>query len=202
MQDMRSRVTPILAQTERVVTALADLTERLADPKGNLQLVLSDVSKLTARIERGQGSVGRLLASDATAREIESLLGNANSTMQKVEPILDDLRTTATQIASLSTAINAQSKDLPQAGEKINSILFSLEQIMGDLSKTSPQLPQITRDVSTATASVPVLLGATQQTLTELDALLRQLRGHWLLGGGGVDPQPAQPRLPPREVRP
>lgn len=202
LQDVRSRVIPILAQTERAVTTLANLTERLADPKGDLQVVLSDVSKLTTRIERGQGSVGRLLASDATAREIEALLGNANTTIQALGPILDELRITATQVASLSTSINAQSKDLPQAGEKINSILISLEQIMGDLSKTSPQLPGITRDVSTATASVPVLLGATQQTLTELDALLRQLRGHWLLGGGRAEPHPAEPRLAPREVRP
>ena len=43
---------------------------------------------------------------------------------------------------------------------------------------------------------VPVLIGATQQTLSELEALLRQLRGHWLLGGGGADQQPPQARLP------
>lgn len=201
LQDLRSRVMPILAQTERAVTALASLTERLADPKGDLQAVLGDAGKLTARIERGEGSVGRLLASDATAREIEALLGNANATMRALGPILDELRVTATQIAALSTAINAQSKEMPQAGEKLNAILVSLEQIMGDLSKTSPQLPQITRDVGTTTASVPVLLGATQQTLTELEALLRQLRGHWLLGGGAGE-QPQERRLPPREVRP
>jgi phospholipid/cholesterol/gamma-HCH transport system substrate-binding protein len=202
LQDLRSRVVPILAQTERAVTALAALSERLADPNGNFQVVLGDVSKLTTRIERGQGSVGRLLASDATARETEALLANANTALQTLGPILDELRTTATQVASLSAAINAQSREMPQAGARINAILVSLEQIMGDLSKTSPQLPQITRDVGTTTASVPVLLGATQQTLTELEALLRQLRSHWLLGGGGAEPQPAGARLPPREVRP
>ncbi|MCC7080311.1 MAG: hypothetical protein IT530_06550 [Burkholderiales bacterium] len=84
----------------------------------------------------------------------------------------------------------------------MNAILGSLEQVMSDLGRSSPELPKITRDVSTATASVPVLLGATQQTLAELEALLRQLRGHWLLGGDEADPQPAQPRLAPREVRP
>jgi hypothetical protein len=73
---------------------------------------------------------------------------------------------------------------------------------MRDLARSSPNFPQVTRDVGTATASVPVLLGATQQTLTELDALLRQLRGHWLLGGDGAATQPAGARRPPREVRP
>lgn len=202
LQDVREKVIPILAQTERAVTALASLTERLADPKGDLQAVLSDAGKLTARIERGEGSVGRLLANDAAAREIEALLGSASTTLQALGPILDELRTTAAQIAAISTTINAQSKDMPQAGEKLNAILVSLEQIMRDLSRTSPQLPEITRDVGTATASVPVLLGATQQTLAELEALLRQLRGHWLLGGSGAEAQPQERRLPPREVRP
>ncbi|MGH8666279.1 MAG: MlaD family protein, partial [Burkholderiales bacterium] len=136
MQDLRSRVMPILAQTERAVTALADLTERLADPKGDLQVTLGAVGTLTARIERGEGSLGRVLANDAMARELEALLGNANATMQALGPILDELRTTATQVASLTTSINAQSKDLPHVGEQLNSILVSLEQIMGDISKT------------------------------------------------------------------
>jgi phospholipid/cholesterol/gamma-HCH transport system substrate-binding protein len=202
MQELRGRVMPILAQTERAVTALAELTERLADPKGNLQLALKSAGTLSARIERGEGSLGRMLASDTAARELEALLGNANSTLQALGPILDDLRATSAQVASLSAAINAQSKDLPHAGENINSILESLERIMGDLRKSSPQLPQITRDVGTTTASVPVLLGTIQQTLTELDALLRKLRGHWLLGGGGAEMPPGQARLPPSEVRP
>jgi len=202
MQDMRSRVIPILTQTERVVTALADVTERLADPKGNFQVILSDVNALTKRLERGQGSLGRMLASDAAARELEALLGNGNKTMQALGPLLGDLQSAATQIASLSASLNAQSGDLPQIKDKVNTILASLEQIAGDVSKATPQLPEISREVTATTASIPALIGATQQTLTELDALLRQLRGHWLLGGGGGALPAADTRLPPREVRP
>jgi phospholipid/cholesterol/gamma-HCH transport system substrate-binding protein len=202
MADVRNRVMPILAQTERAITALASLTERLADPQGSLQVMLRDVSALTARLERGQGSLGRMLADDAAARDLEALLSNANDTVTALRPILDDIRATARQTALLSETINAQSKDLPQINAKVNAILASLERIMGDLSRTSPELPKITRDVSATTASAPVLIGTLQQTLTELELLLRQLRGHWLLGGGGGDQPPAATRLPPREVRP
>jgi phospholipid/cholesterol/gamma-HCH transport system substrate-binding protein len=201
MEDVRSRVIPILTQTERAITALADLTESLANPEGNLQVMLGDVSALTTRIEQGEGSLGHLLADDATAREIEALLGNANSTVAAFGPILEEIQTIAQEAAALSGAINAQSKDLPQINAKINSILSSLDGVMRDLRKTSPELPKITRDVSAATASVPVLMGMTQQTLAELETLLRQLRSSWLLGGGGAPPS-SDARLPPREVRP
>jgi len=80
-------------------------------------------------------------------------------------------------------------------------VLASLDLIMRDLRETSPQLPQITRDIGASTASIPVLLGMTQQTLSELEALLHQLRNSWLLGGGGAT-TPGGGRLPPQEVRP
>jgi phospholipid/cholesterol/gamma-HCH transport system substrate-binding protein len=201
MEDVRSRVIPILEQAERAITALASLTESLADPQGSLQTTLGDVSSLTARIEKGEGSLGRLLTDDASTREFEALLSNANATIAGLAPIIDEIQSTAKQIASMSRSINAQSKDLPQINAKITSILTSLDGVMGDLRRTSPELPKITRDVSAATASVPVLMGMTQQTLAELESLLRQLRNSWLLGGGG-DPPRGDTRLPPREVRP
>ena len=71
------------------------------------------------------------------------------------------------------------------------------DQIMRDLRETSPQLPQITRDIGASTASIPVLLGMTQQTLAELEALLHQLRNSWLLYGGGAT-TPGGGRLPPK----
>jgi len=167
LEDVRSRVMPILEQTDRAISALADLTESLADPEGSLQMMLGDVSALTTRIESGEGTLGQLLTNDAMAREFETLLGNAN-----------------------------------EAASAFGPILASLDGVMRDLRKTSPELPKITRDVSAVTASVPVLMGMTQQTLAELESLLRQLRSSWLLGGGGSGPEAGTGRLPPREVRP
>lgn len=201
LEEIRSRVIPILDQTERAMTALADISERFAAPDGSLQTTLGDVSRLTSRIERGEGSLGRLLTDDATAREFELLLANANTTVAGLPPILAELQTTAAEAASLSRAINARSEDLPAMNARIASILDSLDSVMRDLSRTSPELPGITRDVAAASAGVPVLLGMTQQTLAELETLLRQLRGSWLLGGGAA-PVPGNSRLPPREVRP
>jgi len=61
MEDVRSRVMPILEQTERTITPLADLAEDLADPDGSLQGMLADIRSLTKRIDSGEGSVGQLL---------------------------------------------------------------------------------------------------------------------------------------------
>ncbi|WP_078119243.1 MlaD family protein [Thiosocius teredinicola] len=201
MEDVRSRVIPILEQTERTMTALADLTERLADPEGDLQGVLADINAVTGRIERGEGTLGSLLSDEGTAKELEALLLSANKAVDQLGPILEELQKTAQQVTSLSRSINAQSKDLPEISASVKSVMASLDVVMADLKKTSPELPKITRDISASTANIPVLLGMTQQTLSELEGLLRQLRNSWLIGGSGAPP-PEGGRLPPSEVRP
>jgi phospholipid/cholesterol/gamma-HCH transport system substrate-binding protein len=201
LEDIRARVMPILEQTERAMTALADLSESLAAPDGHIQTTLNDVSALTGRIERGEGSLGRLLSNDKTAREFENLLGNANQTVAGFEPVLSELQATMQQVTGITAAINAQSDDLPEINERIVSILASVDQLMHDLQATSPQLPKITRDISATTASVPVVMGMVQQTLAELETLLRQLRSSWLLGGG-AELAPGGGRLPAQDIRP
>jgi phospholipid/cholesterol/gamma-HCH transport system substrate-binding protein len=201
LEDVRSRVMPILDQAARAITALADLTEKLAAPDGSLQVILGDISTLTTRMQEGEGSLGRLLANDKAVREFEALLGNTNETVSNLRPILEELQTAAEKLTALSGTINAQSQALPEISAKVNSVLDSLDHVMRDLRATSPQLPEITRDLGTTAASVPVMMGMTQQTLAELETLLRQLRGHWLFGGSGTAP-PDGNRLSPREVRP
>ncbi len=201
LEDVRSRVIPILEQTERTMTALGDITERFASPEGDFQMMLADLNTMTGRIERGEGAMGRLLSDERTAAELEEFVKGANAAVARLGPILEELQAAASQVSLLSSAINARSKDFPEISDSVKSVLASLDAVMVDLRKTSPQLPAITRDISETTANIPVLLGMTQQTLAELEALLRQLRNSWLLGGAGAPPATGG-RLPPREIRP
>ena len=202
LEDIRARVMPILAQTERTMTALADLTENLAAPEGPMQQTLSDVSLLTGRIERGDGSLGRLLRDDATAREFEDLLGNANRTFAGFEPVLAELQATMQQVTQITAAVSAQSGSLPDINDRLVSILDSVDKLMRDLQAATPQLPEITRNIGETSASVPVMMGMVQQTLAELEALLRQLRSNWLIGGGAGEAESSGGRLPAQDVQP
>ena len=82
------------------------------------------------------------------------------------------------------------------------STLVALEKVLGDLGKTTPQLPRIAQGVADSTESLPVLLIQTQQTMAELDKLLRQLRASWLLGGQGGGVPTGGSRISPLEVKP
>jgi len=203
IKDVRQQVFPVIAEAERATRALADLTTSLADPGGDMQMLLSDVSTLTGRIVQGEGTLGHLLADDTTAREVEVLLAGTNRSLTQIEPILEELRKTATEVTGLTSSFNAQTDQIPAMTVRIQSVLASVDSILVDLRETTPELPAVTRGIGEATANVPVLLGMTQQTLAELEALLRQLRSNWLLGGGGGQtPIEEGGRIPAKALNP
>ena len=77
---------------------------------------------------------------------------------------------------------------------RVDQTLANLERATRDVTRASGRLPQTLRNVEDGTATLPGVLLQTQQTTRELELLLAQLRGLWLLGGSG--PPPAEPTRP------
>ena len=68
VEDLRAKVLPIIDQTNRAVTALADLAEQLRAPDGKLNQLLASTDQIVGNIARGDGVVGRLLTDDRLVR--------------------------------------------------------------------------------------------------------------------------------------
>jgi phospholipid/cholesterol/gamma-HCH transport system substrate-binding protein len=202
LQDIRNRVFPLIGTVEVAVNDLAGLVQDLRDPGGNLQQLVAGLSAITGRMQRGEGALGRLLTEDRVVLELEGLLAEANNSVARLAPILDQLQVTVEEVSGLAAGFNAQSSELPKLTRSAQSVLSSLDQIMRDLRKTTPELPHITRNIGAAADSIPVLLVQTQQTMVELELLLKQLRQSWLFGGGGGSEAREGSRIPPELVRP
>jgi hypothetical protein len=73
---------------------------------------------------------------------------------------------------------------------------------MAEAERAMPEITGLVRETSSASVALPTLLTQTQRTMAELQQLLVQLQGVWLLGGGG-DGGGAEPtRLSPLQARP
>ena len=202
LAEIRDRAMPVIDDAASTIHALAALTEGLGDPDGNLQQTLANLNTVSGRLARGEGAVGRLLVEDALIRELETLVRGLNHTLGGMGPVLDELQVTVRNIAVMSEAISAQSQAIPEVSKRMGSVLDSVDAIMADLRRTTPQLPRITRNMADTTENLPVLLLQTQQTVSELELLIRQLRASWIVGGGaGQPPRPAA-RISPLEVTP
>jgi phospholipid/cholesterol/gamma-HCH transport system substrate-binding protein len=115
--------------------------------------------------------------------------------------LVSELQLAASNVKNLSQGMNARDGGVPGLLHRADATLATLQQSMRDLALATQRAPQIVHSVELGARDLPALLTQTQQTAHELDQLAIQLRGLWLLGGGGTPP-PQPTRLPTHEVRP
>ena len=196
----------IQAVTERDPTesigALIDQARQkifpILDDVGRSTKALSDIMEHT---QKGEGDVGRLLTDETMVRDVEAIVAKASGIVSDLGQLVSELQLAAGNVKNLSQGINARDGGVPGLLQRADVTLATLQQAMRDLALATQRAPQIVHSVELGARDLPGLLTQTQQTAHQLEELAIQLRGLWLLGGGGkASPQPT--RLPTHEVRP
>lgn len=161
---------------------------------------LGRVSRFAVRfvdgVERGEGSLGRLMADDQFARNAEAAAQELTTLLRGGAQLVQRFDGLAAQAERLM-AESGPNATLPALMRRLDQALANLQQATRDVSRATQRLPQTVRNVEESTGNVPGLLLQTQQTTRELELLLTQLRGMWLLGGSG--PPAPEPRRPAAE---
>jgi phospholipid/cholesterol/gamma-HCH transport system substrate-binding protein len=202
LEDLREKALPILTDTHRAIAAAAVILERLGDPKGDLEVALGNLTSLTTYIAEGKGNLGRLIREDRLSRDVEGTVSQLNQTLSSFSVIVTNLQTTSSEAAAMMEGFGAQSKKLPDLIDQTGATLRSLNKVMAEISRTMPAVTSMVRNSADASEALPTLLVQTQQTLSEVERILVQLRGSWLLGGGGNGSPERLQRLSPVEARP
>jgi phospholipid/cholesterol/gamma-HCH transport system substrate-binding protein len=180
IDQMRDKVFPVLDDIGRTTHALAGMVDNM---------------------RQGRGDIGRLLVDDTLVRQAEGVVASAQQDIVSIGSIVAQLEDAAHNITQLTKNVKLPQNSVLGLLKRIDSVLASLQAVMQQLGQASQHLPQIARNLEGSSASLPSLLTQTQQAVHDLDQLVVQLRGSWLLGGSG--PPPTVPfRLPPTEVRP
>jgi phospholipid/cholesterol/gamma-HCH transport system substrate-binding protein len=202
IDEMQAKIFPIIDDAQKAIQAFLTVAEELQDPDKGVQQLLANINSIAGRIERGEGTIGRLLTEDKLIRDLESLIAQLDTETKRMAPILDDLQTTIQNVSAFSTQFDDPSGDIPQIARSLKEALASAEAVMKDLSQTTPQLPEIVKNVGDTTDTVPMLVLQVQQVMVELERLIKQLQASWLLGGGSREDSKTAGRLSPLEVKP
>ncbi len=141
---------------------------------------VSTLGDLVAGLKAGHGSVGKLLTDDTLINQATATMATLRADIARLEPIL---------------------AKVPPLLDQSHAVLGNVRKVTGNAAQATPALPAIASNLKTTSANLPALTIQTQATLEQLDKLLAQLRGSWLLGGGGSN-KPESLRLPPQKVRP
>ena len=156
------------------------------------------IGQVAQRIELGQGSLGRLLTSDSFARTAEDAARDAASVVEAANRLIARIDAMAAEAERLLTESRGEGGSvIPGLVRRVEQLLNTLQSAARDVTATTARLPRTLRNIEDSTGTLPGLLLQTQQSVRELELLLTQLRGLWLLGGDG--PPPREPTRPSAE---
>ena len=180
IDEMRQRILPVLDDTKRTMDAIAAISDNM---------------------QKGQGTLGRLLSDDTLIRQAEQAAQTAQQQIASLSPLIARLDDTTKRADALMQLASSENQGIPQLLRRLDAMMANLQSATRDLARATPRLPDIAHNVAGGTGNLPALLTQTQVTLGELDRLLTQIRGLWLLGGNG-SPPPASSRLPAAQIQP
>jgi phospholipid/cholesterol/gamma-HCH transport system substrate-binding protein len=179
IDEARQKVFPILDNAARTTQSLAEIVER---------------------INRGKGSVGRLLVDQSLMQQTEAIVGSAQQSMSELNVLLAELQESAGNVKVLTQKLG-KPDGVPAVLAEANANLEALTKILGDVAGASQRMPAIAKNIEGSTANLPALLTQLQVTTQKLDQLVAQLQSSWLLGGAGAKPQEPQ-QFSPSQVLP
>jgi phospholipid/cholesterol/gamma-HCH transport system substrate-binding protein len=182
------------APTDTISTMIDEVRQKIFPVLDDAKRSMDSLVAITDGLKKGEGTIGRLLTDDTLARDAENHVAALGPTLAK----LDDA---AKQIDALAQLAAANKEGVPNLLRRVDALLANLQTTTQQVARAAPHLPEIARNMAGTSADLPALLTQTQVTVAELQRLLTQLRGMWLLGGGGRSP-PEAARLPASQIQP
>ncbi len=192
-EEVRVAVLDVLNLSRVFLEEYTALANELRHPDATVQALLARIDRIAARLEAGEGTVGRLLT-DSTladravgiADRAAEIAGSSERTLAEVEALLKDAR-----------RIMAGLPDMAQLTETLKVV----QAILLDLKETTAHLPAMTEWAAQEIQDAPGLVLQIRQQLLEVEELVESVKKHWLIRGYVESTEPAN-RIPPAEVTP
>lgn len=149
IEEVRGAVLPVLDKWSVGLDTWTTLGEKLSDgadawtrlganlgeSRQRLDQLIARLDSITAGVEQGKGTAGRLLTNPALADDLQTLLDKSNVSMDQIQGILQDLKLTVSYLSSVSEALAAEAKDLPGVVLQTQQTLYELERLIEGIQR-------------------------------------------------------------------
>ncbi|RUT26995.1 MCE family protein [Asaia sp. W19] len=158
---------------DMITKTIGDIRAGMMPALHNADKIMADLAAVTTAIRSGKGSIGGIVMDDKLLNQADAVLKTLQDSIERLKPIEG-------QISGVL--------------KQTQGTMENLRQSSGDVRKATPKLKDTMTHLDEASAQLPALLTQAQATTNSLKRLTDQLRGLWILGGGGS-------KAPPRRLR-
>jgi phospholipid/cholesterol/gamma-HCH transport system substrate-binding protein len=178
----------------REYTALA---AEVRDRGGNLQKLLANLEEVVATVNRGEGTIGRLVRDPALAERLEAAAGRVDTAAGEAELFLRDLRASAAEVKEIVATLHAETDEARGIMSAAKGVLQEAQGLLADARVSTAEVPRLVAGAADAVGQLPGVLLQTQGTMREIERLVQGMQGSWLFGGGSATP-PRSARISPQ----
>ena len=136
IEEIRREALLALKKTGTGLDTWITLGTNLMTTRERLDQLVGRVDNITADVQAGKGTVGKLLTDPATADELKTLLVKANHSMDELQVTLNNLQQASTNLPAISDAIGLEAKDLPGLVLQTQTSMRELERLVEAMQRT------------------------------------------------------------------
>jgi phospholipid/cholesterol/gamma-HCH transport system substrate-binding protein len=207
LADIRADALPAIRELSGAAQEYRALAAELRARDGHLQRLLAGLADLAGTMNRGDGTLGRLLQDPALADRFDVAVGRIGAAAGSLDDaagearqLFRDLRGSATEMRGILATLRAEAADMRGLAAEAKEMLEEVRGLVADTRANTVQLPRLMAGAADAVQQLPAVLLQTQRVLRAIERLVRGMQGSWLFGGSrGAAPEPRSVRLSPAE---
>ncbi len=136
VEDIRVQAMAVLKKTGTGLDAWTTLGTNLMATQERLDQLVGRMDSMTADVQAGKGTVGKLLTDPATADELKTLLVKANHSVDELQVTLNNLQQASTNLPAISDAVGKEAKDLPGLVMQTQTSMREVERLVEAMQRT------------------------------------------------------------------
>jgi phospholipid/cholesterol/gamma-HCH transport system substrate-binding protein len=142
IEEVRREVLVSLKKTSAGLDTWNTLGSNLITSRERLDQIFVRVDTITADLQQGKGTAGKLLTDSATADELQTLVVKANAAMDVLKVTLKNFQSTSsnlqaasTNLPAISSTLAGEAKDLPGLVLQTQTSMRELERLIEAMQK-------------------------------------------------------------------
>jgi len=173
VEQLLRDIKPAVENANILLRELAQLAIWLNDPNSDIRQVTTRLNDVSQDLNRE--NVGKLISNLASALENLKGLSQDLKDQKVAKQLASALEVTATIPSDQQPPSEQIAIEGPDSLKRINSLIQHVD-------KLSKSLDTVASDLSELTPELPGLARESRQTITEMQDILKSLRGSWLVG--------------------
>lgn len=176
---------PMVDLVKEASQAAAAIRTALVDDGilGNLKATMEQVNKITARLEKGEGAIGKLLTEDVVYEDIEKITKNLRDVTTRLNEgqgtlakLLSDDATVYNDLKDITTNLKEVSERLSSGKGTLGKLLSEDDTFYDDLSKSAAAIRDVSETISKGEGTIGKL-AKDEELYNEARLLMQELRG-------------------------